>query len=305
MKRLYFVFSILTALFFSACSGTGNQDGDSWDLFSDNVKEKLKERYNDVHSDVCNGLCIVWSKEDGHKIGFVNVKGKEVIPCIYDAAKSFSNQYAAVAKEVEGKRLWGFINKKGEEIVPCTYKEVGDFSKDGLAFVCVNSEDTKKDVYGFVNTKGEVAIPLTFDGTDGFSEGLARVYSRDKRANGYINTKGELVIAYMYDQASYFSEGVAWVNKDDRYFVIDKENETVFKLKDGYEPRGDFHDGLAVVAEEGWFTLKGYVNKEGEFVVPVKYDIAEDFENGIAEVKEEKGFSYYINTKGEKVEIDD
>ena len=116
MKKIYFTLSIIAALIFTACNGTGNQEGYSYDIFSGKVKTKLAEKYNDVHSHMENGLCIVWSKEEGHKIGFVNAKGKEVIPCIYDAAMSFSNQYAAVAKEIDGKKSWGFIDKKGKEI---------------------------------------------------------------------------------------------------------------------------------------------------------------------------------------------
>jgi hypothetical protein len=134
---------------------------------------------------------------------------------------------------------------------------------------------------------------------------MARVYNKEERASGYINTKGELVIPYMYDMASYFSEGIAWVAKDDKYFTIDQNNETIFKLKKGYEPEGDFHDGLAIVSEEGWFTPKGYVNKTGEFVIPVKYELANDFKNGVASVKIKDGNYIYINTKGEEVEIDD
>lgn len=313
MKKIYFTLSIIAALIFTACNGTGNQEGYSYDIFSGKVKTKLKEKYYDVHSHMENGLCIVWSKEEGHKIGFINAKGKEVIPCIYDAAMSFSNQYAAVAKEIDGKKSWGFIDKKGKEIVPCIYKEVKDFSTDGLAAICINDEQTKEDLWGFVNTKGEITIPATFNNTDGFSEGMARVYNKKERASGYINTKGELVIPYMYDMASYFSEGIAWVEKDDRYFTINKNNETIFKLRDGYEPAGDFHDGLAVIeslsekVKTEWWTyyLQGYVNKKGEFTIPVKYLTAEDFKDGIAEVKTKDEKTIYINTKGEEVEIDD
>ena len=69
MKKIYFTLSIIATLILTACSGTGNQEGDSYDIFSDKVKTKLIEKYNDVHSHMENGLCIVWSKEEGHKIG--------------------------------------------------------------------------------------------------------------------------------------------------------------------------------------------------------------------------------------------
>ena len=42
-----------------------------------------------------------------------------------------------------------------------------------------------------------------------------------------------------------------------------------------------------------------------EFVIPVKYELANDFKNGVASVKIKDGNYIYINTKGEEVEIDD
>lgn len=42
------------------------------------------------------------------KAGFINTKGKEVIPFVYDDADSFSEGLAPV----KNNELWGFINKK-------------------------------------------------------------------------------------------------------------------------------------------------------------------------------------------------
>ena len=77
------------------------------------------------------------------KWGFINTKGKEVIPCIYTDAKSFSEGLAPVEKNGE----WGYINTKGEEVIHCIYDQAWGFS-EGLAPV-------KKDgKAGFVDKEG-------------------------------------------------------------------------------------------------------------------------------------------------------
>lgn len=53
-------------------------------------------------------------KKDG-KIGFINEKGKLVIPLIYDNVSYFEkNGLVKVSKN----RKFGFINKEGKEIIP-------------------------------------------------------------------------------------------------------------------------------------------------------------------------------------------
>ena len=52
--------------------------------------------------------------------GYIDIEGREIIPCIYDRAQSFDGELANVEKE--GK--WGVINKNGIEILPCIYDDV-------------------------------------------------------------------------------------------------------------------------------------------------------------------------------------
>ena len=54
------------------------------------------------------------SVESNDKWGFINTKGKMVIPCIYDAAWPFSKGFACV---VSNGKL-GVINQSGEFVIP-------------------------------------------------------------------------------------------------------------------------------------------------------------------------------------------
>ena len=74
------------------------------------------------------------------KYGFIDKEGREVVKTIYDDAKDYSNNYAAVKKNDK----WFFINKKGEK-VSLEYDFVHSF-KNGLALV---KKDSK---WGIINT---------------------------------------------------------------------------------------------------------------------------------------------------------
>lgn len=63
------------------------------------------------------------------KIGFIDQKGKLVIPPQYDDAEDFKN---GMVKVKSGNGLWGYIDKTGKFIVPAKCKELGPFSS-GLA----------------------------------------------------------------------------------------------------------------------------------------------------------------------------
>ena len=71
--------------------------------------------YNQILS-FSEGLATV--KLDG-KYGFINTKGKEVIPCKYDYAGEFSEGLAKVG--LDGKD--GYINTKGKLVIATGTKE--------------------------------------------------------------------------------------------------------------------------------------------------------------------------------------
>lgn len=60
-----------------------------------------------------------FSKSDG-KWGFINHKGKEVIPCKYDLVYPFHD----IISFVQNNGKWGCVNESGKEIIPCKYDEV-------------------------------------------------------------------------------------------------------------------------------------------------------------------------------------
>ena len=87
-----------------------------------------------------------------NKMGFVNMKGEELVPCKYGYVHDFQEGMAVVC--LDNKR--GFIDKTGKEIVPCKYGNVCDF-QEGMAAVCLH------DKWGFINKEGEEILSCKYD----------------------------------------------------------------------------------------------------------------------------------------------
>lgn len=59
----------------------------------------------------------------GRKMGFIDTKGRNIVPCMYDYVDAFHNGLAGFK---EGNK-YGFLNKNGDVVIPPKFDEVGDF----------------------------------------------------------------------------------------------------------------------------------------------------------------------------------
>ncbi len=178
------------------------------------------------------------------------------------------------------------------EIVTPKYDSVGSFS-DGMAWVELNGH------FGYVNKAGEEVIPLAYKSAKNFYDGLAVVswydnscFFIDKSGNKIIKPEND------YDDISNFSEGLARAGiiartypitlsgvvisegRDMKYGFIDETGREVIPLK--YDYAEDFCEGLAKV---GLNRKYGFIDRTGKEIVPLKYDYAYDFCEGLARVQ--------------------
>ena len=89
--------------------------------------------------------------------------------------------------------------------------------------------------------------------------------------------------------------GLIKVRLDGKYGFINKDGEEIIPCK--YEDADAFSDGLAKVkSAEGW----GFVNENGEEIIPCKYEDADAFSGGLARVKTAEGWGF-VNKDGEEI----
>ena len=126
----------------------------------------------------------------------------------------------------------------------------------------------RKGKYGYRDKDGEFVIQPQFDYAGEFSEGLAVVGLGKFPATkwGYINLQGQVVIPAQFDGAHDFSEGMAAVGIGGKLGYIDRTGRLAVPPQ--FDEAQKFTGGRARVRiiKTGY----GYINKAGEFVVPLQ-----------------------------------
>ena len=253
---------------------------EKWGFIDKSGKEIIPCTYN-IASCFSEGLVAV--EKDG-KYGYVDKTGQEVIPCIHYYARDFSNGLAAITKDYKD----GYIDKTGKEVIPCIYDSYVPSFSEGLAAV------SKARKYGYIDKIGKEVIPCIYDRAESFSDGLAAIalwkndsnryqYEHYGYYSGYIDKTGKGVIPPIYDFAGKFSEGLAYVNNDEFRGYIDKTGKQVISCNQYYGKTifSPFSNGLAIVNNDKF----GYIDKTGKEAIPLMFESANSFSDGLAKVK--------------------
>lgn len=110
----------------------------------------------------------------------------------------------------------------------------------------------------------------------------------------------ECINSYDTDSKSYigvneyvFSEGLLKVKKDDKYGFINANGEEVVPCI--YEDAQNFSEGLSRIKKNGKY---GFINSKGEEVIPCKIHFASSFSEGLSLIKKKNGKYGFINPKG-------
>lgn len=256
-------------------------------------------------------------------IGYYDTTGALIIPHTYLRATDFSEGYAAVVvyydstyqctyidsmgirpfnnmytfalpfkdgyAEVQQDSLWGIIDKNGNYIMEPTYTMMsanghGVFmagSVDGLALFDYTMHRLTDYIY---HSPGQ------------FSDGRIGVELNGKF--GFLDTKGNEVVPCIYDETGIFKQGRTQVRIGNKYGIVDTLGRVILPIeyentyRKGYKYM--FYEGLAMVERDG---LTGYVDLDGNLVIPIIYERAYQFSQGLAAVKH-NGLWGYIDTLG-------
>lgn len=290
-----------------------NQQG----LFNEKFKQIVPCQYDkiDIPSDreYCENRFIKVSKNK--KYGIVNSKGKEFVACKYDMINNFKDSLAIVM--VNNK--WGAIDETGKEIFLFNcYDCISDFS-NGLAKIKIGNKCGLIDRFGNIVVQCNKYTSI-LEEFNGFFIVKTNINNTNYKY-GVINRKGEEIIPCMYDKIKYNSIDNFIAIKNNKYFLININNESytglfydkIYKSSEGiclvfnsnnkkykstgygyiseygleiipcsYESAGPFSCGLAAVSINKKY---GYINRYNEVIVPFLYDKVSKFQNNFAEVE--------------------
>ena len=249
------------------------------------------------------------------KYGLIDNTGNELTPFIYDRAENFSEGLAKVQEEHEYRiGNHGFIDTTGNVVIPFIYLEAFSFS-EGLAAVRKADSVNKTDAWGYIDKTGKEVLPFVFDRAYPFSEGLAKIekigsfrtvdtnntnnarLAPPMRKFGFIDKTGTVVIPCIYDAANDFSNGLTMVRKGDDVLFIDQAGQEVAPPEP--ETNVIFSEGLAAVGDQTG-TKRGYIDNDGNEIIPYIYDGVRHFSEGLASVKKDNKWGY-IDRTGKEV----
>ncbi|MBP0021829.1 MAG: WG repeat-containing protein [Cyanobacteria bacterium SBLK] len=249
------------------------------------------------------------------KWGYMDRKGRLVIPPRFDDAGTFSSGVARVEIDEGGEKKIGFINREGEFVFSICGKDCliddhrhMDFSEGLLP---LRKEPNGK--FGYVDPTGKFVIKPQFNFARSFADGLALVYwvdANDKDRTSYIDRTGKIVIDIKGLGLRDFQQGVAVVVKpfeSTRYGLIDRQGNFLVKPilsaiqswdntgYSGSNPQIEFSWGripVQIVPEEEvqisdsippeWSGKWGYIDRKGNWVIEPKFDGAGQFTEGRA-----------------------
>ena len=254
----------------------------------------------------------------GDKWGFVDEEGKLVGKLEYEGAGRVFGGLAMVKSQ--GK--WGYAasQEKGlRMVIPPRFLQARDFS-EGLAAVEESNdapvgdetetesvEDESKKIegppaWGYIIPSGKLWLKLDFAEAGNFRDGRAAVRPVGEGTPWVlIDSKGKAKTTGVYSGLVLLGEKrVAW-KKDGRWGLMDFQ-EKVFEVKpgsdrqDALEAVGPFGDKRAPAKDANgkW----GYLDPEGKWAIPAKFERAGVFRRGLAAVKEPGGKWGYLKPDG-------
>lgn len=239
--------------------GEKGSNGTLYGMWDTDFQAIIPADYKSLGNNSNDGL--IYFSEDAKKYGYLDEKGKVVIPDDFDYAYSFDDGIAVVVEvNSSDEARYGVIDTKGNELIEMQKKSLYNLGEARVSFY-----NDSKNKYGIWDKKGEEIVSATYDNIDPFTCGLALVEKNDKW--GYIDTKGNEVIDLQYAGAMQFYDDVAWVQKnaDSKVELIDKKGNSLFKLKDTEQPYGYFHNGLCEIYNSDSHKYY-YINKDNEKV---------------------------------------
>lgn len=262
-----------------------------------NVVVPCKYYHIDNDNVFYNGLALVAIFEKNnrkYKYGFVNEKGEEVIPCIYDHAARFTNRVTFASR----REAWGgpykrfLIDLHGNELfeIHCKYDiaTISPFYKGVAVFSRVlNSGDRGGIEGGLITERGKIIFESRGGqrvqsewASEYFEGGCCLIYNEEASYDSDWNGDEE----YVYITGVESSMGV--LDVDGRQIVPIKRYEYLSYI-DGYYTDYDSRERILIPETERAVVCsrnnkKGTLNREGEELIPCDYedvDISIDYAN--------------------------
>lgn len=174
---------------------------------------------------------------------------------------------------------------------------MSDFKESCVDLYPALTNTQKGSLYGYINSKGNFIISPSFSTASSFTENRLAIVCKNNNC-GVININGEYVIPPIYNSIEPFVESRAVYVQGDIMGVIDEGGKII--TKNPYTFISSYSDSLALVSikTSSDDQLYGYIDMDGNEVLPPNYLEGSDFKNNYALVKSRDGTYQVIDKSG-------
>jgi hypothetical protein len=227
-----------------------------------------------------NGLGRVQSAQN-RKFGFVSPQGDTIVNLQYTDARDFKGSFAAVSDQ----SYWGVIDREGKEVIPPQFNDLELLANDMVAA----QENKKWGVYqigvGWIlNAEYEKIYELRSD--------ILRV--KDKKGNlRFISLNGEDIFGRSFPQAFAPQEGTYTVcDTPGLCYLLNRKGD---KISSPYQMIRPANANVYIAKRNNQW---GVINENAEMLIPFRYDLIYNFQEGYAPYLKNKLWGY-LSAKGE------
>jgi hypothetical protein len=241
-------------------------DQQGYKVIDESGKELTSKAYSYIGDYKEGRVLFSITDEKGKRLyGFLNRRGKEVIPASYQSATDFKGGKSVVELK---NRSYALINLTGKVLQMYNFAFVGDYGEGFLTF-----QQNEGGVYGFINEQGKVMIEPRFRWAQPFQDGCAvvTISEGDHDFSGLIDKKGQYILKPNYQQITYLGD----------------ERVAIGKAIDNEKP---FLGSMYALGDTDGHILTGFIfNRIGKF------------ENGAASATNDQ-FTFFIDKKGRRMD---
>lgn len=308
------IFAEARGFWSSGLALTKDAESQLWGLIGSSGNYVVEPTFDNIGSSFGDDMLRVHVPERGW--GYIDMSGMFVIEPQFDAATDFSGGFARVSSQIQftnqGQnyyQLWGYINTSGERVTEDIFSEAQPFS-DGLALVREGDPSGFGAFYGYIDESGSFVVHPMHTRATNFHDGRAFVdiYVMGDPNTYYclIDKEGQLLTGPVSSSMvqPYFINGLCCVKAADGagYVYINTDGEVVLpKAGEPYQYAGSFSGEYAVAAQND---LYGYIDMDGNWVIPPQYSSATNFLGGMAIVGEAGSLDDMLTEKIKRWVID-
>lgn len=259
-----------------------------------------------------------------NKWGYVDIRGHEVIPFVYDQASLFQDETARVKKH----RKWMFIDKEGRNTSSNKFDTIYSRLYEPFEFVQVNGK------YGLVDNRGKFVLPANLDSVISgyyqpltyedcfvaYQEGMAEAYFKNKKIKhkqydqiirlrrekyfiigldgkyGLLDSLGQEIVPIQFNRIG------DWMISG-RYLSVTNDDENLFY--DLVTQSLTTNKGLDILRKKNErYSISSlsdcdiYVDENGKQIIDKTFHTARPFSNGMAMITNFDSSRQVIDTLG-------